>query len=145
MNRRECLNCTYWVAGKPDDPLSPDENAAWGLYYLRAYLIRNKLVISAAGWKGSCRRDPVPVEARSVHYCGSWTCNADNIWLNLATSGSFTREAELAGLVESLRAELKVERERSLERYRKLKVAKAQPRTNGTAARPQQEPLNGQP
>lgn len=138
MTRRECFNCTHWVPEKPDDWKDPD----WGIYYLRNYLLSRNSMISAAGWKGSCRRDPVPVEVRSVHRCGSWVCNADNVWLNLATSNSFACEVDLRIEVDKLRAELKAERERSLERYRKLKVAKARPKTNGAAVRePQEAPL----
>ena len=136
MNRRECFNCVHWAPDKPDGGADAD----WGIYSLRNYLLSHKAVISKAGWKGSCRRDPVPVEARSVHLCSSWVCNADNTWLNLATSATFSREVDTRLLVDELRAELKAERERSLERYRKLKVAKARPRTNGTAVREQQEP-----
>ncbi len=137
MSRRECFNCAHWLPAKPDDWT----DSSWGIYYLRNYLQSRKSVISAAGWPGSCRRDPVPVDVRSVHRCGSWVCDADNVWLNLATSASFSREADLRIVVDELRAELKAERERSLERYRKLKVAKAKPKTNGAAV--QQETSHG--
>ena len=145
MNRRECFNCAHWVMAPPHDWAPDYPGDTFGHYQLRSHLRGKNLVVSKAGWPGYCSRDPVAVETRSVHRCGRWVCDADNVWLNLSTSATFTREVEEAGLVEKLRAELKVERERSLERYRKLKVAKAKPRTNGAAARAQQEPLNGQP
>ena len=134
IDRRECFNCVHWVPEAAEGWVPGFDGDTFGHYDLRVHLRKNKLAISTAGWKGHCHRDPVAVDARSVHRCGSWVCDANNNWLGVETSATFTHEVTLRAEVDELSEKLKAERKRSLERYRKLQVKAAKPKAKSNGA-----------
>ena len=118
---RECFNCVNY---HPDqhEGWAPENEGRYRIYHLGVYLRSVKMVVhSQNGWPGSCERDPVPVPVRSIYCCASWAGNADNAWLGMKDSRSFSLEQDFYRENNQLKAELKKERKRSLERFRQLK------------------------
>jgi hypothetical protein len=115
MSRRECLNCANYYP-TPNDGWKPGYRLkVFDVYDI--YRTLGQYPEWNAGWPGKCHANPEPVVVYSVYCCGQWVVNADFLrqWHDLREMQDLRTE------VDSLKKQLKAERERSLERYRKLR------------------------
>ena len=120
-NCAECFNCRHYRL-KPHDGWKPLYGGeTYSHYALSLYLQNKGTILNSVGWLGTCQLSPVPAEVRSTYSCASWVCDAENAWIAPKTTAGFGRKDEAKRELAELRVQLKQERERSLERFRKLK------------------------
>lgn len=112
----KCENCRWW---KPAAAMGFDPKGE------RSALV-NWLVDegrSLESWPGKCAQGPIPEEVKSDYLCASWKLNR----YFLQTINDVVRQRGRWSEEDRLRNELKVERLRSRERFRKIKALKAKP------------------